>query len=915
MTLTTLGSLSVSGSTLARPKPLTLIAYLALEGPTPRRRLQELFWPRAPHSTSLRVALHNLRGSAEGAVSGSDLLETHVECDAVQLLAERDPARAFALYSGPFLHGVALPDISSELEDWILETAERIATAAQQGGLRAAAALPAMQRARLAEAAYRLPGAPPLPLNDLRLLSELLTPGSAAEREVQAELAHFGPQLSTPPPPSLTRMLGRQRELNTLLALLGPAQTRLIEVTGPGGIGKTTLVDAALREHAALSGVRIASVDTESVQHPAEVAAAVAAFLRLELRDQGDVWQALALALGTQPTVVALHGTEHLPELTDLAQTLLVETPALQMIITSRIHRAAGAHLHLEGLELPPSGEDEALIRASPAVQLLLREAERIGTPLPFAEHKAALIAAVARRLDGHPLALELAASLAARIPLSRLHDHLLHDAAWRQGQEWSHLRSLFSRSWSLLEDSDQWALEQLSVFADFDFDDAQAAVQVGSAVIERLEAHSLLRKRAGRWQVMPVLAPLVPQRGHSAARAEHTRHYLSLLTSVSPEDPRLAAERSNVNLAVEHAVRATSAPVSAIDALLSHYDRSGLLSAGAQVFARLAELGRETATPPPVLASILTGQAWLALRSSRPRDAERLARQVLDDPALSDVPARMKALNVRASALHGLGQTHDAIHYLREAVTLARQLGDSSREARYLANLGTLAKNVGDYQEGATLLRHAVDLHERSGRTVQALIGRMQLLNLYVDQVTASLEPATSALLEEALFLATQLERRGAVQEASMAQLANARLLLASHLPQESLRAAQRMVEATRQLEFVAFEAAAVLTSAEALYALGRSQEARRAVLRALTLNTATGDVPGIFEAWLTVVADLNDTHPALADQLMNAVQGDPRASVNQRLRAGSRETPNLTTGRCDAALLSEQVLSVLRR
>ena len=919
--LTTLGTLTLPGCSLSRAKPLALLAYLALEGPTPRRRLQELFWPNAQHaSSSLRVALHNLRGAAEDVISGSDVLEAHVNCDAVHLLAERDPARAFARYSGPFLHGVTLPDISGELEDWLLEISERVATAAQQGGLHAAVALPPVGRARLAEAVYRLPGAPPLAPNELRRLGELLAPGSAAEREVRAELAHLGPQLPAGQPAPPPRLLGRQRELNTLLALLGPAQTRLIEVTGPGGIGKTTLVDAALREHAALSGARIASVDAEAVRHPAEVAGAVAAFLNLRLRDQGDAWRALAVALGTQPTVLAIHGAEHLPELADAAQTLLDENAALKIVITSRIRHTAGAHLHLEGLELPPSSDDEALIRASPAVQLFVREAERIGAPLPPGERQVALMAAVARRLDGHPLALELAASLAARMPLNRLHDHLLHDAAWRHGQEWHHLRALFDRSWSLLEDGDQRALGQLAVFADFAADDAQAVVEVEGAVIARLAAHSLLRKREDRWQVMPVLAPLVPASGSENARAGHARHYLALLTRLAPEDPRLAAERSNVNLAVEYALRGGFAPVSAIDALLAHYDRTGLLSAGAEVFARLAELMHEAASTPLLRASVLTGQAWLALRSSRPRDAERLARQVLDDRAITDMQARMKALNVRASALNSLGQTREAVPYLHEAVELAHQLGEDAREARYLENLGIFAKDAGDYGEGTELFERAISLHQTGGRELPALSGRMQLLNLRVDQLTEAAEKPTAALLDEARFLAQELEQRGAVQESLMAQIAGVRLLLASGVPHEALRASVRLAERTRQLALPVFEAAATLTNAQALYALGRTPEARRAVLRGLTLNAAQNDVQGLLETWLVVAPDLHDVESGLAYQLIQAALDEPHASASQRARAArlmktSREFGGSPHDSRDTETLSARLAAFLRR
>ena len=192
--LTTLGSLSLSDSDFSRSKLLLILAYLALEGPTPRRRLQVLFWDTdGGAGNSLRVGLHYIRQAHPDLVIGDEILETRVDCDAVRLLNEQAaPGDTFDLYTGPFLHGVKIRGCSEELSEWIDLTREQLALSAQRAGLRAAAlaTTPAVA-ARIAEKVYFLPGAAPLSPPDLRRLQQLSTPGSRLERALDEELKDF----------------------------------------------------------------------------------------------------------------------------------------------------------------------------------------------------------------------------------------------------------------------------------------------------------------------------------------------------------------------------------------------------------------------------------------------------------------------------------------------------------------------------------------------------------------------------------------------------------------------------------------------------------------------------------------------------------------------------------------------------
>lgn len=136
MHLRTLGGLGLEGSELQRPKPLLLLAYLALEGPTSRRQLAELFWrdakdPRDVLSTSIRRL--NTGGEVVSNV-GRHRLCANVSCDAVEF--ERaaklvDPRSLLDLYTGAFLDGLDL-ELGEEIEEWLYAKREHLADLCRQ---------------------------------------------------------------------------------------------------------------------------------------------------------------------------------------------------------------------------------------------------------------------------------------------------------------------------------------------------------------------------------------------------------------------------------------------------------------------------------------------------------------------------------------------------------------------------------------------------------------------------------------------------------------------------------------------------------------------------------------------------------------------------------------------------------------
>ncbi len=255
--LLTLGKLALENNALTRPKTLSLLAYLALEGRKPRTHVRELFWGQASNAAaSLRVVLQQLR-DADTLLEEQKILICAIKCDAALLLEKLDSgdeAGAVLLYTGAFLDG--LPFDSAEFEEWVLVTREYIATRVCKAHLNLA--LIALEQADLpkasqhAVAAHRLSKTTPLETEDLLVLLGVLEDCShdlaAVLRQELQDLDIEIPNRNKVParhlPTAISGFVFRseQAALETLLE-----DQRLVTIVGYGGAGKSRLALEVLR--------------------------------------------------------------------------------------------------------------------------------------------------------------------------------------------------------------------------------------------------------------------------------------------------------------------------------------------------------------------------------------------------------------------------------------------------------------------------------------------------------------------------------------------------------------------------------------------------------------------------------------------------------------------------------------------
>ncbi|MBB6252071.1 ATP-binding protein [Nitrospirillum iridis] len=361
--------------------------------------------------------------------------------------------------------------------------------------------------------------------------------------------------VESPTPRPLVRLLGRSDIVAALADEL--PDRRFLTLAGPGGIGKTSVALATVAELARRQATMVRFVDFAPVSDAAWVEGTLATVLGLPASG-ADRFAAIAATLGattsnTTPTLLLLDNCEHLVDaVADLAERLLSAVPDLMILATSREPlRAAGEWVHrLPALPTPDErAQDAAAVLAYPAAALFHERARAVRADFAVDDATAPALAEICRRLDGIPLAIELAAARVDLMDLTelagRLHDRLNLLTRGRRTALPRHrtLRAALDWSYELLAPNEKTLLIRLSVFrAGFDAADAQGVT--GGDEIDVLDgladlvAKSLVVSSREPGGMRYRLLDTTRHYGHErladsgldrSVRAAHARHMISL--------------------------------------------------------------------------------------------------------------------------------------------------------------------------------------------------------------------------------------------------------------------------------------------------------------------------------------------------------------------------------------------------
>ncbi|MEU5592929.1 BTAD domain-containing putative transcriptional regulator [Streptomyces sp. NPDC020298] len=534
--------LLVDGSPVEVPGPRrrAVLALLALaEGRSVTvGRLVDALWPSGVPASG-RQALHNHISRLRGHLGpAADRLETqhdgyrlalrHGEFDLARARAmltrareqaQRDPAGACALlreahglWRGPVLADLTDVDavaaaveecrqLGREVTDALIGAA--VAAGQAEGVLGLAAAQAAADPLRepavlLHMRALAATGQAPEALRvgreyRRRMVDETGLDPSPALDDVEKDLCGVG----TAPAPArpVTRLFGRDSQIASLHRLL--AAERLVTLVGAGGVGKTRVACEVARQSGAATVLRLAPVTD-----PAAVPHALAAALQLRV-DHGDVLAACVAVLAERTGLLVIDNCEHLLDaVRDTVDVILARCPGITLLATSRepLGLAAEHVWRLPPLPLPRPGRDPA---EAASVALFLDRARRVRPGRPPARAELAAVADVVRRVDGIPLAIELAAGRLSTFSLGDLRRRLNRSLDLLGGGSTSAesrhrtLRATVEWSYRLLSEDEQRLFRHLSVFADgVDLDtaeriatDLEPAGDPGSAVARLVDA------------------------------------------------------------------------------------------------------------------------------------------------------------------------------------------------------------------------------------------------------------------------------------------------------------------------------------------------------------------------------------------------------------------------------------------
>lgn len=552
-------------------------------------------------------------------------------------------------------------------------------------------------------------------------------------------------------PAELTSFLGRVEELSEVKELL--STTRLLTLTGPGGMGKTRLALQAATQCIAEFDDGVYFVPLSPASSPEHIVPAVADALQFNFDTHTSTTDSKAQLLEylhDRSMLMIMDNFEHLVEGSDLVADFLERAPKLNLMLTSRerLNLQGEWTYDVKGMGYPENGHSNGN-EEYPAVALFLERARQVDPHFNLSEGNRAYVHHVCRLVEGMPLAIELAAGWVSVLSPQEIAEEIDKNidilVSTRRDMSEKHrsIRAVFNRSWELLKEEQRAVLRKISIFkGGFDRVAAMEVVEADLFLLSDFVNKSLLRRSAeGRYEIHELLRQYAQEKltshpqEEAQVRERHSRFYAKYLAQRQDDlfgerlvetREEIRKERDNIREAVDWAVVHwdASEAVSTLDNYYAFYIVQGWVE-GREAFKRIAQFveenrGVDAITPASmnqvyVTAKILEAAFYSHVGGDQESDeiCHRYLPVVRDYnwPYTLSICTQSLGMNAYNRGEYDLSKT-----YLEESIDLSNGIHDFVQTGISLLWLGYLYSTIGENDLADALYQESYDIFERTG-------------------------------------------------------------------------------------------------------------------------------------------------------------------------------------------------------